>query len=1080
MKMTEDTAALDSVYPLTPLQEGMLYDHMVKASPGLDIEQIVGRFHERLRTDLLRAAWDWVVARHPALRTRVYVAEGGEALQEVLAAVNHPFEVEDLSCVSDSEAEKRIEEYIRKDRERGFVLDRAPLSRVLVFLRGVERYTLVWTFHHIVLDGRSNARVLWEVYDRYSRLIAGEEPAPADIVGGFRDHVEQVRRPAGPDAESYWRSRLGPLENPTRLPQAGIGFGLTTCPDEHTQVSMSLTEARTKALHEAVARHGVTANSVLQAAWALLLSRYTGQKCVAFGTIRSGRASAQAPVGLFIHNVPTVVELDPAGSLLDLVRGLRNQHRQSRDHEQIPLSRVQGWSRLPANVPAFDTLFVYDHRDLNGMLRAWSAEWAGRDVILFERTSYPVTVLAYGLPQLRVTLRFDRRQFDPKVMSRILGHLDCVLEQYLNAPETPLERLRLMDDAERKHVIHELNRTQVGYPQGDTLDALFDAQVQRTPDAPAVWFEASSWTYRQLAERSEGVAAALTALGVGPETVVAVMVERSLEMMAALMGVLKAGGAFLPLNPEDPAARIEFMVENASAKVVLSQKKFAGLLERRLGHVVNVEDCLGVDASAKGPRGFMGTDRLAYVLYTSGSTGRPKGVMIEHGSICNRLRWMQDAYGLTAADRVLQKTPLTFDVSMWEVFWPILFGATVVMAAPGRHRDPRHIVEAIRSNGITFCHFVPSMLRHFLSEDGVEACTTLRGVVCSGEELTTADVRKFRSRLNAPLHNLYGPTEAAVDVSYWPCEREACCPSVPIGWPVANTRLYVLDPTGEPCPIAVPGELYIAGVQVGRGYVNRPDLTAERFVPDGISGFGGRMYRTGDRARVLPDGAIEFLGRNDLEVKLNGVRIDLREIEVAVREHVDVADAVVVLRDSAGGQKRLVAYYTHKQELAPADLRKWLRNLLPQTMVPSVCLPMEALPLGSAGKVARALLPEPPEPDLPNRGCRVAPGSDLEVLIGRIWAATLGVTEVGTDENFFDLGGHSMMLLTVHRKIEDELGTRFPITKSLEHTTVGALASYLENRGSINPRIARGRSRGAQRRVRSGINSAHQKENNAN
>jgi non-ribosomal peptide synthetase component F len=398
------------------------------------------------------------------------------------------------------------------------------------------------------------------------------------------------------------------------------------------------------------------------------------------------------------------------------------------------------------------------------------------------------------------------------------------------------------------------------------------------------------------------------------------------------------------------------------------------------------------------------------------------------------------------------------------VSWPILEGASIVLATPGRHRDSRYIKDTIRSRGVTFMHFVPSMLRLFLGEDGLpESCGTLRGVVCSGEELTRSDVAKFNSVLTTPLHNLYGPTEAAVDVSHWPCDAPAACNTVPIGRSIANTRLFVLDKHGEPCPVGVPGELFIAGVQVARGYIGRPDLTEERFSNDELSGLGGRMYRTGDRARWLPDASIEFLGRNDFEIKLHGVRVDLAEIESALREVPAVDDAVVVARDAPGDQKRLIAYYTTLAEISEQELRSHLRQILQAAVIPSVFMELAVIPLNTAGKVDRAQLPEPREPV---SAAGIAPRSDLEATIASIWAEALGRTAVGRDDNFFDLGGQSMMLLLVHRRIEERLGIEYPVAKSLEHTTVKSLASYLQDTSATSPRVARGRARGARRRSR--------------
>ncbi len=454
-------------------------------------------------------------------------------------------------------------------------------------------------------------------------------------------------------------------------------------------------------------------------------------------------------------------------------------------------------------------------------------------------------------------------------------------------------------------MLEDFNRTESAYPQDKSLPELFEEQVARTPDAIALDYEGERLTYAELNERANQLARHLNQLGAGAETIVGVCVERSLEMIVALFGILKSGAAYLPLDPEYPQTRLQHMLEDAGVRIVLTQQHVAHNILQNGGQVI----CLDTEwaermggLSTGNLRHYPSVDNLAYTIYTSGSTGKPKAAMNAHRGIVNRLLWMQDAYELTAADRVMQKTPFTFDVSVWEFFWPLLNGARLVIARPGGHQDAAYLVKLIREQQITTVHFVPSMLQLFVEQAGVESCRSLRNVICSGEALRYELQERFFARVNAKLHNLYGPTEAAVDVTYWECRRGGDQQIVPIGRPIANLQMYALDREMRPVPIGVAGELYIGGIGVGRGYLNRADLTAERFVPNPFSTEGGtRLYRTGDLGRYLFDGTIEFLGRIDYQVKVRGQRIELGEIEAALIEHEEVSDAVVVAREDEPG-----------------------------------------------------------------------------------------------------------------------------------------------------------------------------------
>ncbi|HYW08046.1 MAG TPA: amino acid adenylation domain-containing protein, partial [Longimicrobium sp.] len=597
-----------------------------------------------------------------------------------------------------------------------------------------------------------------------------------------------------------------------------------------------------------------------------------------------------------------------------------------------------------------------------------------------------------------------------------------VLEAMVADEARPVARLALLAPAERWQVVAGWNATDAAYPAGLCIHDLFEARAAATPDAVALVAGDSTLTYAELNARANGVAHGLRGLGVGPDARVAVCLERGVEMVVALLGILKAGGAYVPLDPSHPAERLRAMLRDCAPVVLLADATTAAPLAEASVPVVDVAAWEGGPATNP-PRAGLTPEHLAYVIYTSGSTGTPKGVMNAHRGVVNRLLWMQDAYGMRPDEAVLQKTPFGFDVSVWEFFWPLLAGARLVMARPEGHRDPAYLVRAIRGAGVTTLHFVPSMLELFLEHPGAETCTGLERVVCSGEALPAALVRRFAERLpGVALHNLYGPTEAAVDVTAWSCAPGPEVTRVPIGRPVANTRVYVVDGAGEPVGVGVAGELCIGGVQVARGYLGRAGLTAERFVPDPFAGeSGARLYRTGDLARWLADGSLEYLGRNDFQVKVRGFRIELGEIEARLREHPDVRAAVVLAaRDGAGGT-RLVGYCVADEGLDAAALRAHLAERLPEYMVPAAFVRLPALPLTANGKVDRRALPAP---DGEAFAARVyeAPTEATEVALAEVWAGLLGVERVGRNDDFFELGGHSLLAVQVVARVRQALG----------------------------------------------------------
>ncbi len=603
-----------------------------------------------------------------------------------------------------------------------------------------------------------------------------------------------------------------------------------------------------------------------------------------------------------------------------------------------------------------------------------------------------------------------------------------------------------LSEAERHTILVEWNQTAVSYPRNLLLHQLVENQVHQTPEAVAVVSGSSRLTYGQLNDRANRLANFLRKMGVGPDVLVAVCAERSLEMVIALLASIKAGGAYVPLDPEYPPDRLQMMLQDCNSPVVLTQAHLRERIPPTKARVICVDSSQSSfkQESAENPDVALTGKHLAYCIYTSGSTGKPKGVPNVHEAIVNRLLWGQDTYRLTPSDRVLQKTPYSFDVSVWEFFWPLTTGATLVMARPGGHKDPSYLVELIKAEGITTIHFVPSMLAIFLAAEGIEECRSLRHVFAAGEALPFELQNRFFQRLPIKLHNLYGPTEAAVEVTYWECAPNYPRPIVPIGRPVANTQIYILDEQLQPVPIGAPGELHIGGVQLARGYLNRPDLTAEKFIRNPFSPDPQeRLYKTGDLARFLPDGNIEYLGRIDNQVKLRGFRIELGEIEAVLCECAGVQLAAVTVREDAPGDKRLVAYLvpTPNHQLSLDDIRSRLKAKLPEFMVPSRFVVLREMPMTTSGKVDRKALPRPPEEEGPTE---IVPArTELESKLLPLFGRVLGRKSVGVTDDFFALGGHSLLAARLLSEIKQLTGRHIPLSAMLRAATVESLAALV-------------------------------------
>ncbi|HEX8128534.1 MAG TPA: amino acid adenylation domain-containing protein, partial [Pyrinomonadaceae bacterium] len=1057
---------VEDLYPLSPLQQGLLFHTLYAPESGVYVEQLNCTLGGELDLDAFGRAWRQTVERHPILRT-AFVWEGlDEPVQVVRRSVRLPFVQEDWRASSAAEQGASLRAYLKDDLRRGFDLSKAPLMRIALLQLSEDTYQFIWSYHHLMLDGWCIPLVLREVFAFYEAFSRGESFAP-ERPRPYRDYIAWLRRQDLRKAEAFWRQTLKGFHAPTPLPGVkafdGADGKVGQADEEYGEQEISLPAETTAALQSLARSQGLTLNTLVQGAWALLLGRYSGERDVVFGVTVAGRpaelAGVEAMVGLFINTLPLRVEVDGGQELLPWLKSLQAQQTELRQYEYSPLVQVQGWSDVPRGMPLFESLLVFENYPVDASFRQQLAQLSVSNIQKVERTNYALNLLAVPGTQLLLRFSYDRRRFNAQTIERMLGHLQTVLENFVTHPSRRIAAVPLLAPAEQRQLLVEWNSTGRDYPQHVCLHELFEAQVERTPDAVALVFEDESVNYSELNRRANALAERLRASGVEAETRVGVYAERSVEMVVGLLGVLKAGGAYVPLEPTYPAERLSFMLADAQVSVLLTQERFlAALPPTQHGAEIicldrDWKEIDGLNAENR-PGGASSAHNAAYIIYTSGSTGRPKGVVNTHRGICNRLLWMQDEYELTCDDRVLQKTPFSFDVSVWEFFWPLMTGARLVVARPGGHQDSAYLVRLIARERITTLHFVPSMLSVFLAEEqGLEACRSLRRVICSGEALAKELQERFFARLAAELRNLYGPTEAAVDVSYWACVRDDARLSVPIGRPIANTQLYVLDGELQPVPVGVAGELYIAGVGLARGYLNRPELTAEKFIanPFGREA-GARLYRTGDAARFLEGGEIEFLGRLDGQVKLRGFRIELGEIESVLAEHHQVGECVVVAREDARGEggddRRIAAYFVPAGETLPTPdaLRSFLREKLPEYMLPSAFVALPALPLTPNGKLDRRALPAP-EPATATRdghgeGVRCSP---LEEVLAGIWAEVLGLERVGLHDNFFESGGHSLLALRVVSRLRSTLKIEVPVRELFDAPTVAGFAASISN-----------------------------------
>ncbi|MDH6131463.1 amino acid adenylation domain-containing protein [Kitasatospora sp. MAA4] len=1069
MTHTEQDAGRTVIAPASFAQRRLWFlDHFTNGNSAYNL---VSALHLQgpLDTGALHRSLQRITDRHETLRT-TFLVEDGEPYQRIAPAHALALPVTDLTAVPAPERIARATALVEADTLREFDLTRGPLIRTSLLRLDAEEHVLSVVCHHSICDGWSMGRFHLELSALYTAELTGIDAQLDPLPIQFGQYAELERKELlslrAQESLTRLRERLAGapavLELPTSFPRPAVqGYAGAT-------FDLALEPELWQATARTARQHRVTPFMTLLSAFAVLLSRLCGTQDLVIGSPSAGRTgtAVEPLIGMFVNTLPLRQDLSGDPDFAELLLRTRRGTLAAFGDQGVPLEQLVTaleLDRTASHDPLFQTMFALQQPASVPQLDGLSAQ------ILPVR---PPTTFTDLWLEIRpsgdgavATFRYRTELFDAPTVQRIAQQYRNLLRAAVDAPQTKVSALSLLGREEAEEILHRWSRTDEPHPWDGPVHQLIEHQAARTPEATAVVFESTRLSYAQLSARTRRIARRLAEQGASPRSVVALCLPRGVELLPSILAVLSGGGAYLPLSPEDPPGRLARLVQLSGATHVLTTAELSGAFAQAGVPVLAVDADASPEAAEAAEAAVpveVAPDDLAYVIYTSGSTGEPKAVGVPHRGLANRIHCLQDSQHLTPEDRVLQKTPYTFDVSVQELLWPLTVGATLVVAEPGGHRDPAYLVDLIEREAITTVHFVPPMLEVFLEEPDLHRCASLTRVMCSGQALPAQLRDRCLDRLPVRLSNFYGPTEASIEVTEWECPprtpgsdgpRDA---RVPIGRPIAGVEVYVLDDLLRPVPVGIPGELFLGGVALARGYLGRPELTADRFVPHPYSRTpGARLYRTGDLVRWRADATIDFLGRNDHQLKIRGFRIEPGEIENALRSHPGVQDALVTttLATTPGSEPALTAYLVRigtagqdgpDEEAFTAALREWLRDRLPRYMVPGQLVVLPRFPLNPSGKVDRAALPLP-------RQARpeqlVGPRDELERTLSDIWSQVLGREQTGVAEDFFEIGGDSLKSIQVVHRAR-EAGLTLSVSQLFHHPTVEELAAQLRQKAA--------------------------------
>jgi amino acid adenylation domain-containing protein len=1039
-------------YALTSLQQGMLFNSLSTPNSGVEIEQIICTIKESLDQAVFLQAWEQIINRHPILRTRFEWAESTEPIQIVENFVSLKGEYFDWSHKNKQIQDTKFKEILDKDRLIDFPQNKAPLVRLVLFKFGKAYYKCIWTFHHSLLDGRSFPIILTEVFECYE-LLNENKSYQRDIPKPFSLYINWLAKKDYTKDELFWGQYLKGFTAPTPLPIARRNY-LDNEIKENASEEITLSLEISSKLKSFAQQNRISLNTIIQGVWALLLYKYSGENDIVFGSTWSTRHSyidrADSMVGLLINTLPVRVQISENQTIIPWLQQLRSQHNVIRNYLHTPLIKVQQLSDIAPGNLLFESLVVFENYYLNTLLRSQGGNWQNRTFHYQGQTSFPLTLAGYADNEIFLRIEYFKNHFEKDAIIRMLGHLRTLLSEIIINSNQSLGKIPYLTPPEKKTLVEDWNDTQSNYPQNSCIHSLFEEQVIKDSEAIALVFEGTELTYSELNTKSNQLANYLQSIGVGVETMVGLCVERSIEMVVATLGILKCGGAYVPLDPEYPQKRLEYMIKDTKTPILLIQNSLLDRFPSDLAKVVSIDSILNVliNLPIDCPTIESSANNLAYVMYTSGSTGQPKGIEITHRNVVRLVK--NTNYASFDKDEVfLQYAPISFDASTLEIWGPLLNGGKLVICSPGQ-MDPKELGAIIKENKVTTV-WLAAALFHNIVEYNIDCLSSVRQLLSGGDILSPNSVKKVIDKISdITLINGYGPTENTTFTCCYPMMKLSKMGStVSIGRPISNTKVYILDRNLQPVPIGISGELYTSGDGVARGYLNQPELTLKSFIPNPfLKDLNSKVYKTGDLARYLPDGNIEFLGRIDRQVKLRGYRIELGEIESVLSKHSRISQVILLIREDRPGDKRLVAYFVPQEDLHEftAELRSYLKDKLPEYMIPQHFVKMESFPITANGKIDRDALPSPTNVNTLSSKKIIEPRSDIERKMVNIWKEVLGTNNISIDDNFFEIGGHSILAVVVFSKIHRVFGINLPLATLFKTPTVEELTEIIEKK----------------------------------
>ncbi len=1050
-----------SGYPLSSMQLGMLFNSLSAPHSGVEIEQIICTVREPLNPQAFTQAWESVINRHSVLRTR-FVWEGVDEPEQVVEPqVSCQINYHDWSVKQQQEREKALDEMLEIDRYGDFTMSEAPLMRLTMFDYGVDGFACLWTFHHAILDGRSFPTILSELFDYYESICEQKElqlPEPAE----YQRYIQWLQKQDFSASREHWQQTLKGFTAPT-----SISFGYMPSVRKHSggnaAEQMRLSKQSTTALEAFVSQNDLTLNTALQGAWSLLLHHYSGEEDVVFGATRACRHAtvegSDSMVGLFINTLPMRVQVEANETLLGLLRKLRNQQVELRQYEHTPLPDVQRWSEVSAGFPLFESIVVFENYLLSTTMRKKGGNWLKREFEYRGQTGFPLAVIGYLDDELILRIEYDKQRFESETVKRMLGHIRTLLESMTaESVGRPAASIPYVTPAELEQLLSGCNQTTEQATVSETIIDRYQAQVDKYPDAIALSYEHENISYKDLDCRANRLAHKLSSLGVAPDVLVGICVERSVEMIVGILAILKAGGGYVPLDPMYPKERIGFILQDTRVPVLLTLSTLENELPEHAAETICIDDFLSGKKADPDDNTFLagkaGPHNIAYVIYTSGSTGQPKGVKVTHGNVVRLFDETDQWFGFDADDVWTLFHSYAFDFSVWEIWGALLFGGRLVIVPYWISRSPEKFYQLVADEKVTVLNQTPSAFRQFIAiedNDALRSELALRYIIFGGEALDLHSLVPWVKRHGdgkPQLVNMYGITETTVHVTYRVITQEdiAQMRGSVIGVPIPDLQIYLLDRYMQPVPVGVKGEVFVGGRGVAKGYLNRPELTEKVFIENPFNREDStKLYKTGDMARHLPNRDLEYLGRCDNQVKIRGFRIETGEIEARLKGCDGVSDAVVIVAEEISGEKQLIAYCVPEkgEYLNLPSIKKHLQSVMPGYMVPAIYIEIDATPLTENGKTDFRALPIPDKNRSSLAAEYVAPRNDMEHKVADIWSKVLNVAQVGINDNFFDLGGDSILVLKVASDLGRLTGGNIQIHKLFEYPTVQTLADHL-------------------------------------